>query len=54
MFFRNKKQTIIDKIKYPLKDYPGFLVNKDAFIEPYESKRNKMEKTDSQSKSWND
>jgi hypothetical protein len=53
MFFKNKKREIIDQVKYPPKDYPGFLVNKDAVIEPYESKRNKMEKADAQSKSWN-
>lgn len=53
MFFRNKKRNVIAQVKYPENDYPGFLVNKDVVIEPYISKRDKKQKSDSQFKSWN-
>lgn len=51
MFFKNKKRDEIGQIKYPEKEYPGFLVNKDAVIEPYESSRDKKGKSSAQSKS---
>ena len=53
MFFSNKKRKVIPQVKHPEKDYPGFIVNKNAAIEPYESKSNKKDKSDVQSKRWN-